>query len=189
MREIQYLEVRQEQVFERTQIEVDGVDAGQFKVVFMHPTTLKPNATKNYISMNATASELKSAVKDYYQFVVNCDIDVTRTMFNADGNETTNATEVVKSIYNITLTRLISGQSVSSIMTTKTGSTATVTVRAPSVVQQSSPPLTGRWRVQCKDERGYISLSDSIHVGAHPITIEQVIMRSCSKLNNKIQVW
>ena len=97
--------------------------------------------------MNATETELKNAVKDYYKFVANCDIDVTRTMYLANGTETTNATLVAKSIYNITLTRLISGQSVSSIMTTKTGSTATVTVNAPSAVQTSGPPLAGRFKV------------------------------------------
>lgn len=57
MKEIQYIEARpsNNMTFERTQIEIANVDAGQFKIVFMHPTTLKPNATKDYINMNATA--------------------------------------------------------------------------------------------------------------------------------------
>lgn len=189
MKEIQYVEVRSNATFERTQLEINKVDSGKFKVVFMHPTTLKPNATKDYISMNATAAELRDAIKGYYQYAAASDIDVTRTMFGSNGTETDNATLCTKSIYNITLKRLISGTSASSILTTKTGSTATITVRMPSEVQTSGAPLTGKFRIQCKNAHNHASLSDPIPVGAHPITVEHIVQRSCAKLNDKIQVW
>lgn len=66
MKEIQYMEVRTNASFERTQIEINNVDSGKFKVVFMHPTTLKPVATEDYISMNATAAQVRTGIRDYY---------------------------------------------------------------------------------------------------------------------------
>jgi len=74
-------------------------------------------------------------------------------------------------------------------MTTKTGSSATITVRLPNQVQESSAPLTGKFRVQCKNSLNHTSISDAMDVGSHETTIERVVQRSCAALNDKIQVW
>jgi hypothetical protein len=98
-------------------------DGGQFKLIAMHPTTFAPSATEN-ININVTASDFKNAIKDYYSSNFGSDIDVTRDTYDSSGNLTTNLTNATKSIYTITLKKLISGQSVSNVMATKTGTSA-----------------------------------------------------------------
>lgn len=71
---------------------------------------------------NATAATVYAGVKDYYSNSYGSDISVTLTMYNSTGNETTNATESVKNIYNITMKKLIATESVSKIMVAKTTS-------------------------------------------------------------------
>jgi hypothetical protein len=135
VKEVQYVSVKADTTFERFQIVVNGVDGGKFKLIMMHPTTLKPTATEDYIPINATASDLRNNIKDYYQDNFGSGISVTREMFDANGTNTTNATLCQKSIYNVTLTRLISGVSVSNLMATKTGTAASISFLLPGQVQ------------------------------------------------------
>jgi len=74
--------VRTNTTFERTQIEINNVDSGKFKFVFLHPTTLQPEAIEDYISINATAAQVKAGIRPYYLATVGSEVDVTRTMYD-----------------------------------------------------------------------------------------------------------
>lgn len=139
--------------------------------------------------MNATASEMRNAIKSYYNAAKGSDITVTKTLYDANDTETTNLTLGVKSLYNITLRKLITGPSVSNIMAMKSGSASLVTINMPTDVQLSSTPLSGKFKIQCMDDRNYTSYSNSISVGADAGTVKYAIMWGCAKMNDKIEVW
>jgi hypothetical protein len=91
-------------------------------MVFMHPTDLEatPYVTEA-ISASSTASQFESAIQGWYSETFGSSITVTLEQFDADGlspeaDDTKNATEVFKAIYNITMNRYISGKSVSNVM-------------------------------------------------------------------------
>jgi hypothetical protein len=58
MKEVQYVEVKADTNFEKSQIIINNVGAGTFKVVFLHPTTLEYVFTASDIPIAATAAEL-----------------------------------------------------------------------------------------------------------------------------------
>jgi uncharacterized membrane protein len=104
--------------------------------------------------MNATASQMYNGIRGYYSSAFGSGIQVTKTMFDTDQNETTNETLCVKAVYNVTLTRYINGVSVSNIMSTKTGSSSTITFNMPDAVQTSGAPLGGNLRIRCMNALG-----------------------------------
>jgi hypothetical protein len=131
----------------------------------MHPTTLEPWATENYIPINATAAQVYAEIKKYYSDSFGSDISVTRDMFDTNGTNTTNATLCQRSVYNVTLKRLISGVSVSNVMATKSGTAASISFLLPGQVQSSGIPLTGKFKVQCVNSQNQVSYSNSARVG------------------------
>ena len=84
------------------------------------------------------------------------------TWYDVNGTETLNQTEAVSSMYYITLSRLISSLSASSISVVKTTTKATITVDLPAAVQESALPFTGYYRIKCVDPQGYESFSDDL---------------------------
>jgi hypothetical protein len=82
-----------------------------------------------------------------------------------DGLETSNYTEAVSSVYYITLSRLVSTLTASSISVVKTTSKAIIAVDLPATVQVSAPPLTGYYRIKCVDPEGYASYTNDIALG------------------------
>jgi hypothetical protein len=93
------------------------------------------------------------------------------TWYDANGTVTTNYTEVVSSVYYITLNRLVSTLTASSIMIVKTGTAATISVELPADVQVSSLPLSGYYRVKCIDPAGFESHSNDISLGSSAKTV------------------
>jgi hypothetical protein len=131
MSEIQYLEFSANGAFERTQVVIEGVDEGTYKLVFLHPTDLEAEMyPTGQISASATADQFKTAVEGWYDQTFGSAITVTLEQFDADGlspeevvaedgTVTKNETAAYKSIYNITLAKYIDGKSVSNIMVLK----------------------------------------------------------------------
>jgi hypothetical protein len=90
---------------------------------------------------------VRSAIKEYYSDNFGSDITVTRDVYDSNNTLTTNLTECHKSIYNVTLKKLINGVSVSNLMATRTGTSASVTFMLPAQVQTSGVPLSGKFKV------------------------------------------
>jgi hypothetical protein len=185
MKEIQYVEAKSNGAFEVSTLTIDSIDAGLFKMVML-ATNGTPTATGT-ISANSTADQLKSKIEGWFQKNAGSNIKVERFTYNSSGNITTNATQWTKSVYNITLKKLISGKSNSNMIVTKTGTSSTITI-APSVVV-SGTPLSGKMRFKCLDNRGYTSYSQDVNYNAHENTVKYAIMRGCASLNEKIEVW
>jgi hypothetical protein len=111
MKEIQYVEVKADTTFEMSQIIINNVGAGTFKMVFMHPTTLELIVTDADIPVAATAADLYAGIQSYFYDTVESDITVTRDMYDAANVLTYDTSLCYRSVYNITLRRLINGQS------------------------------------------------------------------------------
>ena len=114
------------------------------------------------MATNSSAATIKEGVKAFYSESYGSDITVDVTMYNSTGNVTTNATESVKNVYNITMKKLIKAPSTSSISIIKTTTKSNVTIEYPSEVQLSSPPMSGNFKIQCIDELGFASTSLAI---------------------------
>ena len=94
-------------VFERTILKIEDPDEGEFIWVFKNPKT-DEYVPGEKVSTNATASQLRSAIKGYYKGVKGTDIKVVRYQMDEDGNNCTCSNKPVKiNHYEITLTRLI----------------------------------------------------------------------------------
>ena len=65
MKEVQYLSMAPEPIYEVTQIEIANIDAGNYRLVLSHPTNYT-NTPTGVISANATAAELKTAIEGWY---------------------------------------------------------------------------------------------------------------------------
>ena len=63
------------------------------------------------------------------------------TMYDVDGNTTTNATEEASRVYYIVLSKLINDKSTSKIQVVKTTTKATIAIDLPEEVQLSAVPL------------------------------------------------
>jgi hypothetical protein len=63
------------------------------------------------IKTDATASEMRSAMKNYYWKYFRSDITVNLTMYDSNGTNTTNKTAATKHVYYIVMRKLISSVS------------------------------------------------------------------------------
>ena len=80
---------------------------------------------------------------------VRSDIDIIRTLYDADGVETEEESLAVTSSYDIITLKLLDTPSVISVTVVKISTQATIEVALPEAVQLSSPPLSGKWRIKC----------------------------------------
>jgi hypothetical protein len=82
----------QDPKFEIFRITVDGVDkGGEYVLRFQNPDTLKWYNTGT-ISVTASASTVKSRVNSYFWSKYRGRVSVNRTMYLANGTETTSST-------------------------------------------------------------------------------------------------
>lgn len=70
-------------------------------------------------------------------------------MYLANGTETTVKADAVQAVYYITVNKMISSDSASSITVVKSTTNADITVDLPKDVQQSGAPLDGNIRIKC----------------------------------------
>jgi hypothetical protein len=105
-----------------------------------------------------------------------------------NGTETTNSTEAVQSVYYITLLKLITGSSASSITVVKTTSKATIVVDLPIAVQLSAPPLSGNYRIKCVAPDGTVSYSKDIGLSYSDNWVNNQMSNGCDKLYDLTEV-
>jgi hypothetical protein len=118
--------------------------------------------TEEPFTCGCSASTFKSAIKDYYSTFFGTSISVEKWSYDADGNETSDADDIVSYTYNVTMDKLLSGETTSMIMTYNTESASTVDVEYSSMVQESSTPLGGRMKLRCYLEDGSYQDTESM---------------------------
>lgn len=127
--------------------------------------------TTGVIQDNGSAWKISTALNSFYRSNFGCYTRVTKTMFDADGAETSSSSAAVTIRYRVSPTKLIEGVSstmIAAIPTTyysRQKSTARFAVSLPSEVQQSTPPFAGYYTVTCADQYGFNHTSKPISVG------------------------
>lgn len=85
------------------------------------------------IKSNATAAEVRSAIVGYYSAFFGSDIVVNKTMYMANGTNTTNATLGTTHVFFVRLRKLINGVSATNALIAKATSSS-VTVELADVI-------------------------------------------------------
>ena len=99
----------------------------------MHPVLFTRNGSES-ISASASAAEFKAAVAAYYAWAYAADIWVEKKAFDATGTETEVPSEVDHVQYEITLNKLIHGETVAAITVLPVSTISEITVELPSEV-------------------------------------------------------
>ena len=81
---------------------------------FQEPKNLNTRV-EGPINVGASASSLRNAIRGFYWRYYRSDISVNRTMYMANGTNTTNVTEADIYVYHVRLKKLINGTSASNI--------------------------------------------------------------------------
>jgi hypothetical protein len=205
MAEIQFIGFSANGHFEQSQLVVEGVDEGYYKMVFMHPTDLEYDPyVSEAIPADATAELFKESIQGWYSDIFGSTITVTLEKYDSNGDlieeneeeeegeeaeEAVGYGDWVKSVYNITLDRYIEGKSTSNVMVVMVGSSATVNYVMPDDVQLSGAPLGGKFQVDCMNADGYTSSSWEFAYDISAWHLRHWLMMSCHGLRDKIDVW
>ena len=154
MKEIQTLNLFPNTTLETTRITINNVGEGQFALAFVdHDGTL---VKTDLIDLNTTDSDMRSKINPYYWQRRRSACTVTKTMYDSNDVITTNETEGIKHVYEVTVKKLLDTQSVKNIMS----SDNRVTFDLPSAAGTlSSAPLSGNLRIKCVDSNNLISYS------------------------------
>jgi hypothetical protein len=101
----------------------------------------------------------------------------------------TNDADAVKRVYTIKVNRLINGISASNILIAKSSTTSKITAETSTQLGMlSSKPLSGSYKVKCIDSEGFESISRDIPYDYNAIYAQKVIMESCDRLYDKIEL-
>jgi hypothetical protein len=92
-------------------------DSGKYLLIFQGADLKKHQS--ELVTADASASNLKDAIKEFYIDNVGTNIDVNLTMYDVNGTETTNSTNATSYVYYVVLRELITDMSVTSISVVK----------------------------------------------------------------------
>jgi len=134
MKEVQYISISNpNSVYESSRITVNNVEnVGNYKINIQNPKDMKYWKSTD-IPANATASQVRNAIKGYYssRSTFGSDITVNKTMYLANGTSTTNETAATMHVFYINLKKLITGTTTSQVLISKDTS-STVTFETPT---------------------------------------------------------
>lgn len=142
-------------------------DGKEYMLFLMSPTTKKMTGSTK-MKVDCSASTMRHALRKYYIYDtgIRSDITVIKTFYGKNGTEeivVPSKVNATKLVYNITVNKLVKTSSVAGITVVKQGTKAKIVAKTPDSVQTSSTPLSGKFRVVCKDKNGAISHSEAIN--------------------------
>lgn len=166
-------------------ITVLNPDNGQYILNFQDPSTLKYTAS-SAVKANADANTFKNAVeRPYCLRKLGSWCSVSLEMFDAAGNVTTTAADSVKNVYTMKISRLRGSVGSNKVIAAKTTTTSQITVETPSTAGQSSPPLSGKFKIKCIDADGFESFTEDMAYDRHALNINLNIMNQCSMMYDR----
>jgi len=148
---------------------VTNPDNGTYVINIVDTTGAKIGFyTTETISADADASTVQDAINGFYSSVWDCDVNVTRTLFDADAVEIDDAANATQMLYTVTVLKQMAGFSTSGVSVRSTadedkGTNATeasIKTTPPTRGQMSSAPFNGTFTVTCTDSfaREYTSV-------------------------------
>ena len=122
--------IGQDNVRDTTKIDILNPDSGQFTLIFKNPKD-GSTWTSGRISANFGSWDFNRAISGYYGSVWGSGIQVVRTMYDVNDQVTTSSSLAKKFSYNVTMTRSISGPSVTSIGISMISTASTISITLP----------------------------------------------------------
>ena len=156
-KEIQKFSIEQTNVAEIFEISISGDLGGSYKIQFVNPK-YDPESKEwdmfwrsELISDDCSAGTMYDHISDYFSSVWGSNISVVKTMYNDLDTATTDTALAVRSVYTVEVLKRIDGPSHNSAAILPDDSTAIVSM---AMVQESSIPLSGSFKITCPDENG-----------------------------------
>jgi hypothetical protein len=134
MKELQYISVGPvDSKFETFRITVNLFDTNGFYIIsFQNPSDLEW-WNSGQIQVDASASNVRSNIRGYFTSKYGSDVAVNRTMYFANGTETTSSTDAATYVYHVVLSKLVAQPTTANVRVIK-NSQSTITVDQPSSV-------------------------------------------------------
>ena len=190
--------------FDTTEITVtgtaNGVD-GNIYILAYHQPTEDEEESDYWLSSNITAggsaSNLQSAIKDYYKQsgVAGTDPVVTMTKCQdeldneVDCEADSETTTIVKYTYEIVVPRSISEASSVFIYFIPLDTSAMVTITLPDALgKRSQAPLSGTYQIVCYELDGYARITDPISISHNANHVYNFIKAACPNLADRFSV-
>mmetsp|Transcript_41642 Transcript_41642/g.63589 ORF Transcript_41642/g.63589 Transcript_41642/m.63589 type:complete len:360 (+) Transcript_41642:870-1949(+) len=162
---------------------------GTYQLVFGDPDIANSYTVSKSIDMNEdNIWTIRSAVYDYFVYKKYTDIEASITRYDVNDTEIDNFTNATKVVIDIKCLKLSTTKRVGTVTVIKS-TTGQVQIALPDAVQLSSPPLSGKYKVKCIASDGTESISDSIAYNSGSNWVNEIVMRSCSKLYDKLEMY
>lgn len=163
---VQSWKIEQENIPEQWTITINNPGTGKFKLSMKSPKETT-SWLSGEITANTSADGMRSGLIGFYNngARANSNIAVTRTMYDAGGLETTVLADAKKFIYKVKVVRRITGYSFTAVSVLPIGTISSqITVQKPSDAGgiASSPPMSGKFTIQCQDKAGTVHTSQVI---------------------------
>jgi len=113
---------------------------------------------------------------------------VNGTYYDDAGSEIDGPVVGGSGVFYITATELRSDSCASSITVVPVDSSATIAVDLAKDVQLSSPPLGGKYKIECTDSEGYVSETVELNSHSGAWTFGYYVQNQCDGLFDKIRV-
>jgi hypothetical protein len=154
-RQIQKMSLGQTDIlYDTMKITVTGADQGSYMLAFLNDATNEYSPSSPIVA-GCSASDMQTAIAGYYTAKFSVSPLVTATYLDSTGAETTeDGVDVFTIDYLVEVPTILTEASVTSIIMVATTTSATVEFVYPADLQLSSPPLSGKFYVECIDVDG-----------------------------------
>lgn len=148
MKELVNLALGVEDIKETTRITIENPDDGEFRLVFTHPTTFEKTVS-GAMASDCSAGAMRQALYDFFarKSPSQSNISVVRKFLDAAGAVTEVRADAKKYVYDVQLAKLVRSMSMATVQVLRAKGAAAITVELPDVVQLSSPPIGGHYKI------------------------------------------
>lgn len=115
-------------------------------------------------SCKATANQMRGYLSHYFNNYLRAAYTVTATYYESSANlvETGVWSETARVVYTVTTLRSLSTPAVQNIVFMVDGASTAMSFQSSNVVQRSSAPLAGNFKIACKFEDGTSNLTQAM---------------------------
>ncbi|TNV88211.1 hypothetical protein FGO68_gene8985 [Halteria grandinella] len=147
MREIQRLQFGQVNNRDSMNVTIVNPDGLGFYLFFQNPKD-SIMWQSQYLTTNMSANDFNNNMKNFYINVWSSIISVTRTMYDASGEITTDVMLSKKTVFTVKLMKSIT-QASTNFIRVQSNSKATISITLPKNYQISDTPVTGSFKLKC----------------------------------------
>ena len=126
-------------------ITISNPDAGSYNLQLLNPGATTYSTVS--VACSATANDMKNALQGFFSFYYGAPITVTKSMTDANGADTTIAALSVKSVWQVSINKALSSVSITRMLAQPQGTTSSIQILLPAVLQVGNPPISGNFRI------------------------------------------